>query len=164
MWKLRKKDDMENDQNSIPRLPFQGETFRTPNGTLCTAVSLDDLRDMEIPKRETKKPRDWFIFPCFPDRFHLGDMSPKGVCRMIADFMPQKCLTGAGDETPTEKEALANLSLAAAAPRLLMALKELYGSFAHDGSVKVKTKIILKCPDVKEALNQARKVIEEAEA
>lgn len=69
--------------------------------------------------------RNWFVYPLYPDRFALGDAAPSGTCRKIADFTPQPCVTGAGDESPTEPEARANLKLAAAAPRLFEALKNL---------------------------------------
>jgi len=69
--------------------------------------------------------RNWFIYPLYPDRFHLGDQTPSGTCRNIADFTPQPCVTGAGDESPSEREAQANLKLAASAPRLFEAMKNL---------------------------------------
>jgi hypothetical protein len=58
----------------------------------------------------------------------------------------------------------ANARLIAAAPELLAALEDLYESFEHDGSEKIKTDIILKCPEVKAALNIARAALQKATA
>lgn len=99
--------------------------------------------------------RNWFVYPLYPDRFALGDAAPSGTCRKIADFTPRPCVTGAGDESPTEPEARANLKLAAAAPRLFEALKNL-----------------LECPDLnldeledetKEAILEAHKARDAAD-
>jgi hypothetical protein len=86
---------------------------------MCPARGLVTGREVIMRKRT------WFTYPLFPDRFQLGDAAPSGTCRHIADFTPHSCVTGAGDESPTEKEARANLKLAAAAPRLFEAMKNL---------------------------------------
>lgn len=72
-----------------------------------------------------KYKKDWFVYPQHANRFHLGDTAPSGTCRVIADFTPRPCVTGCGDETPTEAEALENVVLASQAPALLTALRRL---------------------------------------
>jgi len=71
---------------------------------------------------------DWFVFPQHPDRFVLGDRAPSGTCRVVADFARRPCITGSGDETPSEAECLARVTLAAAAPDLLAALRALHAN------------------------------------
>lgn len=72
-----------------------------------------------------KYKKDWFLFTQFPDRFKIGDRRPSGTCHLIADFTPRPCVTGCGDETPSEAEALENVVLASQAPALLTALRRL---------------------------------------
>lgn len=67
--------------------------------------------------------KHWFQYK---PGFSIGDQAPSGTCREIGEFSPRHCITGAGDETPSDAEALENVTLAAHAPDLLRSLNRLF--------------------------------------
>ena len=96
--------------------------------------------------------KSWYIFPT--SIYEIGDTAPSGTCRLIASFTPKECVTGAGDETPSNHEALENVLLAVHAPEMLEALQHLLACPALDVSGHLAA--------TWDAIAEARHVIEAA--
>lgn len=65
---------------------------------------------------------NWFIYP---SRLVVGDTSPHGVCRVVADCTPRPVITAAGNETITLEQAEENARLIAVSQELLETLVNL---------------------------------------